>query len=448
MKRMLPRCRGWSAKVRDIDADGQAPNDEPTMMLRSDWPSARLPRFRRGASCLATVLTFLALGPAGACSDDGASSAEGGGGAQSPSTSSNGAGGPGGQGGGTPSCGEPVVLTTSALSFDGSAGVTMGPAPDLGADEFTLAAWVRRDGLGIEASTGVGGIRHVPLITKGRGESDGTNVDCNYALGLVGDVLGADFEDFESGENHPVLGKTPLERGRWHHVATTYDGAHFRLYVDGALDAEIELTATPRFDSIQHFGLGVAINSLGVSAGGFVGAMDEVRVYSRALDAAELRASMYTSEPGELGLIGHFRLEASDGEVLDTSGNENHGAGIAAGFVTPGPVLDLGYAPTLGTVASELLPNGSARLSIEASDLDADALYVDFYARELTTDDDFTVVVIPDSQYYTRNASPPERPVADDPDYFYAQTRWAVDNQTSRNVIGAFTWATSSTTPT
>jgi hypothetical protein len=388
---------------------------------------------RRGRGFFVLALTSLALG---GCSDDAASDGQGGGGAGSPSTTSS--SGAGGAGGDAASCGEPVVLTTSALAFDGTAGVTMGPAPDLGADEFTLAAWVRRDGLGSEASTGVGGIRHVPLITKGRGEADGTNVDCNYALGLVGDVLGADFEDFESGENHPVIGKTPLERGRWHHVAATYDGARFRLYVDGELDADLPLTATPRYDSIQHFGLGVAINSLGATAGGFVGAMDEVRVYSRALEAVEIQSSMFASEPGQLGLIGHFRLEASDGEVLDASGNDNHGAGIAAGFVTPGPVLDLGHAPTLGSLASEALPNGNARLSVEASDLDADAIYVDFYARELTQSDDFTIAVLPDSQYYTRNASPPERPVADDPDYFYAQTRWAVENRISRNVIGVF----------
>jgi len=404
------------------------------MEPRAFTPSAGPGALRRGRNCLALALTSLALG---ACSDDEASSGQGGGGASLPSSSaSSGTGAGGGQG--DVGCAEPVVLTTSALAFDGSAGVSMGPAPDLGADEFTLAAWVRRDALGSEASTGVGGIRHVPLITKGRGEADGSNVDCNYALGLVGDVLGADFEDLESGANHPVLGKTPLDLGRWHHVAATYDGERFRLYLDGELDAELPLTATPRYDSIQHFALGTAINSAGLSAGGFVGAMDEVRVYSRALGAAELLSSMYASEPAELGLIGHYRLEASEGEVLDASGNDNHGVGLAAGFVSPGPALDLGHAPKLGSVASEALPSGGARLRAEASDLDADPLYVDFYVRELTQADDFTIVVLPDTQYYTRNASPPERPVADDPDYFDAQTRWAVDHREERKVVGVF----------
>lgn len=406
---------------------------KPSMIRERPTPSAHLAGLRRGRGSLVLALTSLTLV---GCADDAANGAQSGGGGERPWTTSS--SGSGGAGGGAASCGEPVVLTTSALAFDGTAGVTMGPAPDLGADEFTLAAWVRRDALGSEASTGVGGIRHVPLITKGRGEADGTNVDCNYALGLVGDVLGADFEDLASGENHPVLGKTPLDLGRWHHVAATYDGAHFRLYLDGELDAELPLTATPRYDSIQHFGLGVAINSLGATAGGFVGAMDEVRVYSRALEAVEIQSSMYASEPGQLGLIGHFRLEESDAEVLDASGNDNHGTGIAAGFVTPGPVLDLGYAPRLGATSSEALANGNARLSVEASDLDADALYVEFYARELTQADDFTIAVLPDSQYYTRNASPPERPVADDPDYFHAQTRWAVENRASRNVVGVF----------
>jgi hypothetical protein len=70
------------------------------------------------------------------------------------------------------------------------------------------------------------------------------------------------------------------------------------------------------------------------------------------------------------------------------------------------------------------------------ADLDGDPIFVDFYARELTAADDFTIVVLPDSQYYTRNASPPTRPEPDDPSYLRAQTQWAVDHRTDRNVVG------------
>ena len=135
----------------------------------------------------------------------------------------------------------------SSLVFDGvDDHVTMGTAPSLGLEKFTLEAWVKRDGAGVPFGTGVGGLSLVPIMGKGRGENDGTTADCNYAFGFAGDVLGADFEDSATGANHPVLGKKRIAIGEWHHVAATYDGTTWRLFVDGALDGEAAANAAPR----------------------------------------------------------------------------------------------------------------------------------------------------------------------------------------------------------
>ena len=347
------------------------------------------------------------------------------------------AGGSAGSGGEGLSCADVPPLESSALSFDGEHAVSMGPAPSLGAQTFTLEGWMRRDARGTEASTGVGGLHLVPLISKGRGESDGSNVDCNYAFGLVGDVLGADFEDYASGANHPVVGHSPLGQGRWHHVAATYDGSSWQLYLDGNLDGQAVANATPRYDSIQHFGLGAAFNSQGVAAGGFVGALDEVRVYSRALSQDELRATMYSTMPSADGLIGHFHLDVADGTVVDASGHGHNADLSGTTFVEPGAVLDRGLPPTMSHPATHPSPDGLV-LSVDVSDPDGDPVSVDFYARKLTSADDFTLVAVPDSQYYTRDAHPPERPNPDDATYLYKQMQWAVDHRSDRNVVGLF----------
>jgi hypothetical protein len=325
-------------------------------------------------------------------------------------------------------------LATSALAFQGADRVSMGVAPTLGLATFTLETWVRRDGRGTLAGTGVGGLKLVPLITKGRGESDGSNVDCNYAFGFYGDVLGADFEDMATGANHPVYGKTAIPYGEWHHVAATYDGVTWRLYVDGRLDAEREANAEPRHDSIQHFGLGTAYNSQGVAAGGLAGALDEVRVYSRALGAEDIARTMYSTAPEKDGLVGHWRLDAEDDDVRDSLGL-NPGEVTGASFTAPGAVLERGVAPSIANPAQRLA-SGAATLSVETRDADDDDLEVEFYARELTDDDDFTIVALPDTQYYVRDAAPPARPAADDVEYFHAQTRWARENRAARNVVG------------
>src|SRR6185295_5742220 len=90
----------------------------------------------------------------------------------------------------------------SSLNFDGTNDyVTMGASAgetSLGARAFTLEAWVRRDAAswGATTSTGTGGLTAaVPLITKGRGEAENSNVDCNYFFGITASgQLVADFE--------------------------------------------------------------------------------------------------------------------------------------------------------------------------------------------------------------------------------------------------------------
>ncbi|MBL9105226.1 MAG: hypothetical protein JNL82_30045 [Myxococcales bacterium] len=337
-----------------------------------------------------------------------------------------------------PLCPDVAPPATSGLLFDGDGRVHMGLAPDLGLDHFTLEAWVRRDGRGRTANTGVGGLKIVPIIAKGRGESDGSNVDCNYTFGFHGDVLAADFEDMESGANHPVHGKTAVTWGVWHHVAATYDGAAWRLYLDGALDGEADTAgAVPRHDTIQHFGLGAAYDSEGTPAGGFVGAIDEVRVYSKALGEPEIQATMTSTAPEPLGLVGHWRLDLADDDVRDTAG-EAPGTLDGATFTTPGAYLERGLPPTLSNPTATLTTGDIHSLGVDVADLEGDPVEVEFFARELTPADDFTLVVLPDTQYYTRSANPPSHPEPDDPSYFKAQTQWAMDHRDSDHVVGLF----------
>ncbi len=72
---------------------------------------------------------------------------------------------------------------------------------------FTIETWFRKEGAGLTASTGTGGVVAIPLVTKGVAQAEGSNVDANYFLGILGTtrVLAADFEDTINGGNHPVL---------------------------------------------------------------------------------------------------------------------------------------------------------------------------------------------------------------------------------------------------
>src|SRR6185503_10390472 len=198
----------------------------------------------------------------------------------------------------------------TALQFNGSNQyVTFGTsqglaAPGLGVQTFTIETWFKRTGTGVNVSTGTGGLTAaVPLVTKGRGEGDNSDVDMNYFFGIDSTgVLAADFEECAraqigcpattsnatvGGQNYPVKGSTPIVNDVWYHAAVTFDGRFWKLYLNGVLEtmsagADTGANRFPRWDSRQHAGIGTAMTSVPVAAGFFQGVIDEVRIWNVA----------------------------------------------------------------------------------------------------------------------------------------------------------------------
>jgi hypothetical protein len=321
-----------------------------------------------------------------------------------------------------------------AAVFDGvddHAKTEMNSAFGLGA--FTIEAWVRRDGDGVTYTTGAGGLRLVPIAGKGLGEGDGSNIDCNYGFGFWGDVLGADFEDMASGANHPVIGKTAIPRGEWHHVAATYDGTTWRLYVDGALDGEATANAMPRADSVHPFAIATAMSSTGVATGFLHGAIDELRVWNRARAADEIADGMYRTIGMGDGLVARWSFDVGgvDPAIADDSIGTAPAALVGATLDAEDVTLDRGKAPVVAAVVPEdgaaTAPDVTFDLSLEMSSrVPVDVTY---HVRELSDADDFTIVVLPDTQIYTIEGRNLER-------FFHDQTQWVRDNRERYNIVG------------
>jgi hypothetical protein len=249
-----------------------------------------------------------------------------------------------------------------ALSLNGSSQyVTFGAAPSLDAARFTLETWFKRTGPGVGTSTGSGGIASaIPLVTKGRAESDGSNVDMNYFLGMdaASGKLAADFEDMAGGNNHPLVGQTVVTQNVWHHAAASYDGTYWRLYLDGVLDAKLAVTAEPRSDSIQHAALGTAMTSSGAAAGFFQGAIDEARIWNHARSGSQIRAARNQETSSAAGLVGRFGLNEGTGTTVTNSSGTANGTSVGAPTWTTGydfpqdtiaPAAPQGVTATPGT---------------------------------------------------------------------------------------------------
>ncbi|EIP96941.1 putative phosphohydrolase [Opitutaceae bacterium TAV1] len=332
---------------------------------------------------------------------------------------------------------------SGALYFDGVDDyVTFGDAPALKLATFTVETWFRRVGAGSGASSGSGGVTVVPLISKGRGENDNDTLNCNYLIGLrtSDGVIAADFEEGPGGSspglNHPVIGGTPVTDDAWHHVAVSYDGTTWRIYLDGHLDAELFVGQPVASNSIQHAALGSALNSTGVPQGFFHGFLDETRVWNRARTLDEIRSTMNNEVPSADGLVARWAMtdEASSGTLVNSAGSGTTGTLTGGASFAASAPLSNDVPPTVTLVSPDDAAAGLANradLRVSVGDADSSSLTVKVYGRPAgpaRPGPDFTVIALPDTQYYssTKNGGTPAM--------FSEQTDWIVSELDALNI--------------
>jgi len=95
------------------------------------------------------------------------------------------------------------------------------------------------------------------------------------------------------------VGITPVEGGRWTHIALTYDGSEFRSYVDGALDRAAGFSGGVMTGTGASPGVGLWARD--DFPFWFVGLIDELSVYNGALSASEVEAIWNAGSKGKCG---------------------------------------------------------------------------------------------------------------------------------------------------
>jgi hypothetical protein len=342
----------------------------------------------------------------------------------------------------------PILTPYNAcLNFGGTNGyVSFGNPAALGLSQFTIEAWIYKTGNGITVNTGAGGTTGQPIVAKGRDESEGNNRDLNYFFGVnsTGKLI-ADFEEGSGsaspGLNHPLAGTTTLSNNTWYHVAVTYNGSVLRLYINGNSEATLTINRSAQASSIQPVSIGSALTSTNVAAGFFQGRIDEVRIWNVARTQASIQATinMQLSTP-QTGMVARWGMNEScgtavndssissaDGTIIGTNWYWTTGAPFNAVSVNDPPGTPVLIAPSNNATNTNLTTN----LQTNVSDPEAGTLTVAYYARPCPPSPgaDFTVVGIPDTQYYTSllNGGSNET--------YKAQMTWIVNHLVSDNIV-------------
>jgi fibronectin type 3 domain-containing protein len=161
----------------------------------------------------------------------------------------------------------------SALSFNGtSSWVTVSDAASLDlTNGLTLEAWVN--------PTALSGWRTALLKESAGGLSYSLYANDNTPNPAVTVSIG--------GGDRSAVGTSQVPLNTWTHLAATYDGAQLRLYMNG-----VQVGSRAQTGNMAVSAGALRVGGNAVWGEFFAGLIDEVRVYNRALTAAEIQADM------------------------------------------------------------------------------------------------------------------------------------------------------------
>jgi len=255
-----------------------------------------------------------------------------------------------------------AVAHDTHVRFDGvndiaTVASALAPSPTT---QVTLEAWIRASSI---ATTN----NQARVLSKqGAYELTISTGDTGCSFGSQGDVQ---FRATINGVDARLCGGT-LTTDEWHHLAGTYNGTQFVLYVDGIVVASAARTGSIASNTAPlTFGNRPALDRP------FDGALDEVRIWSRALSATELQANDRALSGTEANLLAYYRLDGGSGQAIaDASASARHGTlGATTAIEASDPAWSSGpanAAPTVdaGPDQSFLWPTNSTSLFGSAQD--------------------------------------------------------------------------------
>jgi len=221
------------------------------------------------------------------------------------------------------------INPSNALNFDGSDDYVLTTAQGAsGTSARTIEAWVRTTA---NCIPGTGGGVQQTIVDWGI-----------FATGsrFTFNLLWANAPRIEVGGNG-LSGVTAVNDGYWHHVAVVYDPTatnQYKLYVDGALDAQGNLTVATNTSSGTYIQIGKRVDG----SNPFTGDIDEVRVWNTARTSAQIAAN-YNKElcSPPITLVAYYRANqgvaaGNNSTVLTLNDFSNNQHGTLYNFALTG----------------------------------------------------------------------------------------------------------------
>jgi CubicO group peptidase (beta-lactamase class C family) len=220
------------------------------------------------------------------------------------------------------------------LLFDGvndvaTVAAAVAPAPSA---QITVEAWIR------PASVATTNNQDRIVSKQGAYELTISTGDTGCGFGTRGAVQ---FRATIGGVDARICGGE-LSPGEWRHLAGTYDGAQFTLYLDG-----VRIASAARTGAIAVNTAPLVLGNRPALDRAFDGALDEVRIWSRALTAAEVQTNDRVLSGTEPNLLAYYRIDSAGQVLSDSAPGARHGVlGATSGAEASDPSWSQGGAPS------------------------------------------------------------------------------------------------------
>jgi len=206
------------------------------------------------------------------------------------------------------------IFGQAHLSTSPNSDVVIKDSKSLRVQNMTLLLWIKPD------FSDVGDNTNVILSKELNGAAGGYLIDYQHFKTGILDVTGINFKLMEGGMSaqgyYNTLAPITLEKGKWYFIAGTFDGTTRKLYINGKLwenKCHVDGPGGSEWDDKCATNIKIFHDStplhIGNSADPYApknywrGAIDEVRIYNRALSAEEIKTNYEDGNKGQISTI-------------------------------------------------------------------------------------------------------------------------------------------------
>ena len=178
------------------------------------------------------------------------------------------------------------------------------------ANDITIAAWIK----------------------SGFSNDESPEVASKYGTNSAGWVLStfpdstASFEG-RDGVDYRRSGRSPKLNGSWHFLVGQRSGSVWKIFVDGILSNQTDVGTTGSMVASNNLQIGC---QSGIGQRFFKGAIDDIRIYNRALSPTEIQSVYHEGGWASAPTTGLVAWYPFNGNAKDSSGNGNNGTAVGS----------------------------------------------------------------------------------------------------------------------